>query len=99
MVKILSFHCRGVQIPSLVRGLKSHMPHGPKKLLTRNMVSFDRGGKQRARAQTTQLMRDGALNQTEAPLAPTQAFWGHVLGEAELKMRLWSGRRHGKSNR
>ena len=76
VVKILSFHCRGAQIRSLVRGLKSHMPHGPKKLLTRNTVPFDRGGKQRPHAQTTLLMRDGALNQTEAPLAPTQAFWG-----------------------
>ena len=41
-------------------------------------------------------MRNGAQNQTKAPLAPTQAFWGQVLGEAELKMRLWWGRRHEK---
>ena len=52
VVKILSFHCRGAEIQSLVRGLKSYMPHGPKKLLTRNMVPFDRGGKQRSHAQT-----------------------------------------------
>ena len=32
VVKILSFHCRGAQIRSLVRELRSHMPHGPKKV-------------------------------------------------------------------
>ena len=44
--------------------------------LTRNMISFDRRGKLRLHAQTTQLVRNETVNQTKVPLALPRPFGG-----------------------